>query len=51
MGSWSFCLAKLADWRNDIAGDGITANDGPPVNGGVKTGHAAAQKSATMARA
>ncbi|MHC2543269.1 hypothetical protein ACVINY_003981 [Sinorhizobium meliloti] len=30
VGSWSFCLAELADWRNDVASDGMTANDGPP---------------------
>ncbi|VTZ64407.1 hypothetical protein EMEDMD4_590019 [Sinorhizobium medicae] len=30
MGSWSFCLADLADWRDDVAGGGMAANDGPP---------------------
>jgi len=30
VGSWSFCLAELADWRNDIASDGMAANDGSP---------------------
>lgn len=34
VGGGPFSLAEFADWRDDIAGDGMAANDGPPQLGG-----------------
>jgi hypothetical protein len=30
VGGGPFGLAEFADWRDDITGDGMAANDGPP---------------------